>query len=584
MNGSVSNEQIYLRPIEDCLSDSSDPHSMPKSELGQPRADELYRSGRHAVRRFGAGFGDKDFTTMFGRGFLVALWFLICVVATTGAGYWRWSMLAAEHAQAGATAHRIISQRADQHDAHVTGLSALALATQPPPVEALRQVAASIMQFYPRIVAIDLVGITAAESVIVMTTRDQINPALADAIRQAAMRGGLTPELIRSGSDAGRYLLIKRVPNNTSARYALALEIDAARLASEDTIHEAGILRHLAMPDGSALRDDGVQRPHDGWLPSVSLTFIKPLGSNSQPLVLDMQRTVSVIDLVPWSAVSLFSLVFAAALAAFQRYNAARRAERDAIARAAAREQEVRLAHASRVNAMGELALGIAHEMAQPLAAMMSQSQAGLHMMRTPDLDCVAVTAVLDANVRHAKRAGEILGRLRSWVAKSPGVTRTVKVNAVARDVVALTGADLASRGITISLELSELDPTVIADPVELEQITYNLVTNAADASPVAGGAAATIHIRTAILAAQVILEVRDEGPGVSADVIARLFEPFFTTKPDGMGLGLALCRRLAEKFRGEIHVDNHPSGGAVFSLVLPAMVSTASENLGAAQ
>lgn len=236
---------------------------------------------------------------MDNRGSLVAIWALISLAAAAATGYWRWSTLAAELSQAGATAHRVTSQRAEQHDAHMTGLSALALATEPPPVDALRQVAANIMQFYPRITAIDLVDM--AKSSVVMTTRQPPVAHVNEAIRVASKIGGQTPALARSGSSPGRYLLIKRVPNNAGARYALALEIDAARLASEEANIEAGTQRQLTLPDGTILRDAGTSKSDAGLFPSVSLAFSKPLGSSSQPRVLDIHRKAPVNDLC-WTA------------------------------------------------------------------------------------------------------------------------------------------------------------------------------------------------------------------------------------------------------------------------------------------
>ena len=508
---------------------------------------------------------------MISRAHLVALWLVACAMMVVGGMYWRWSTLVADQERIGASAYRIVSQRADQHDAHMTGLSALALAAEPPSIDALRQVAKSIMQFYPRITAIDLLHLDPKRPAVVMTTRDESAASNVDIIRQTAKHGRSVPEMVQTGHDMGRYLLIKRVPNNSDARYALALEIDAARLTDDEAVTASRSHRQLLMPDGTELRNAGNATFAPVWLPNLPLAFVKPLGSASQPLVLDIRRGVPLFDLVPWGLIGLFAVASGVALATYRSYHLARLAARDALARVAFREQEVRLAHASRVNAMGELALGIAHELAQPLAAMLSQSQAGLRMAGNVEMDRAAVTEVLEANARHAKRAGEILGRLRNWVSKGPGVVEHVDLNRVVRDVVALTAADLATRGVTTAMVLCDPAPTVLADHVELEQIAYNLMTNAADASRPSFGRLVPIHVRTSVESGQVRLDVRDEGAGVPPASMTRLFEPFFTSKPNGMGLGLALCQRLAVKFGGEIRVVNHTDGGAMFSLVLPA-------------
>ena len=187
--------------------------------------------------------------------------------------------------------------------------------------------------------------------------------------------------------------------------------------------------------------------------------------------------------------------------------------------------------------------------------------------------DAKAIAGVLEANVRHARRAGDILAKLRAWVSAKPGENRTVDLNRVAADVAALTRADFERRGVETVLDLASSAPAVLADPIELEQIVYNLATNAADACGQSGKG--TVRIRTFSGAAKVGLEVHDDGPGLSADVLPRVFEPFFTSKADGMGLGLALCQRLVEKIGGQITAANHPDGGAVLVVLLPPARAT---------
>lgn len=518
--------------------------------------------------------GHGTVPAMIRRSTFVLLWLLAVALFSAAATAWQWRAALAENESAGLVAHRIISQRADQHDAHMTSLSSLALTASPPPGEALILVARSIMQFYPRITAMDLVPLEQGPAPI--STRADPGDALADRIREAALPVTTKPALIRVDGVEGRYLLIKRVPNTASAIAALALEIDPRRLADLEGTALASYRPELAMPDGSALAASAVTEARSG-----PVSFERALGSVSQPLVLRLRQATPLASVVPWGGIAAFSVLAALAAWAMSSFAGARLAEREARRHAAFREQEVRLAHASRINAMGELSLGIAHELTQPLAAILSQSQAGLRLAQAQPMDTVAVAKVLEANVRHARRAGDILARLRSWVSAKPGEVKPINLNRVAADVVALTRADLERRGVMAMLDLATPAPEVTADPVEFEQIVYNLVTNAADACGAMGRG--KVRIRTFAAADRVGLEVRDNGPGLTPDVLARVFEPFYTSKADGMGLGLALCQRLVEKIGGQITAANHPEGGAVFAVLLPpARVVTPSDRLAA--
>jgi two-component system sensor kinase FixL len=498
---------------------------------------------------------------MIRRSTTIALWLASVLVFATAATAWRRQAVLAEHESAGSVAHRIVSQRADQHDAHMTNLSSLALTASPPPRESLLLVARNVMQFYPRIAAVDLVPFGAGEPI---STRASLNEELAGLIREAVRPVSPKPVLVRAPEAAGHYLLIKRVPNTAAATHALALEIDAGRLADLDGTALSALEPEMAMPDGGALAS-----PSPGT-PAGHVGFERVLGSASQPLLLRLRWPSSLSAMVPWPAIAAFAFLAALAAAGGLSFASARIAAREARRHAAFREQEVRLAHASRINAMGELSLGIAHELTQPLAAILSQSQAGLRLAQAAPLDAAAVAKVLEANVRHARRAGDILAKLRAWVSAKPGAARVVDLDRAAADVAALTRADLAYRGIETVLEPAGSGAFVRADPVEVEQIIYNLVSNAADACA-QGGRGGVVRLRTFAADGRVGLEVRDNGPGIPPEAMARIFEPFFTSKADGMGLGLALCQRLAEKFGGQLTAANHAGGGAVLTLTLPA-------------
>jgi two-component system sensor kinase FixL len=507
---------------------------------------------------------------MLRRSTLIVLWAFAVLAFSGGATAWRWSAMVADNERAGAIAHRILSQRADQHDAHMTNLAALAMTTTPPPGEALLLVAASILQFYPRIVAIDLVPLAEHAGGLVISSRKAPAEDINRLIRDAARQGSPKPALVRTPAGPDRYLLVKRVPNSAAAAYALSLEIDATRLADLDGASLPVGEVDLLMPDGGDLGQPAltVDLARTPW-PAFT-TFEKALGSASQPLILRLRREASMASVVPWSWIGLFAVAAGLTLLGWRTYAAARLAAREARSHAAFREQEVRLAHASRVNAMGELSLGIAHELTQPLAAILSQSQAGLRMIEATPLDRAAVVGVLEANVRHARRAGDILARLRDWVSARPGRTTTVDVNEVITGVIALTRADFDARGIATRLSLASPPPLVSADHVELEQVAYNLATNAADACA-AADRPAVVTITTFLRDGRAGFEVRDSGDGLKPEALPRVFEPFYTSKDNGMGLGLALCQRLVERLGGEIKAANDPARGALFTVTLPS-------------
>ncbi|MFJ5370477.1 sensor histidine kinase, partial [Bosea sp. CER48] len=235
-------------------------------------------------------------------------------------------------------------------------------------------------------------------------------------------------------------------------------------------------------------------------------------------------------------------------------------------------QQDARLAHAMRVNTVGEMASGIAHEITQPLTAILSQSQAGLRLARSGVAKPDELIGVLDANVRHALRAGEILERLRAYVTRREPQPKPNDLNQIVRNVVALTQRDLQERGIVLQLELSPLPLMARVDRVSVEQVVHNLVRNAAEAVEGAPGTRREITLATQLLGDGAEIAVSDSGPGIAEADLARLFEPFFTTKSGGMGLGLPLCERLVESAGGRIAAHSEAGRGAAFIVRLPVL------------
>ncbi|MGN6461268.1 MAG: sensor histidine kinase, partial [Pseudolabrys sp.] len=241
---------------------------------------------------------------------------------------------------------------------------------------------------------------------------------------------------------------------------------------------------------------------------------------------------------------------------------------RAAEARLAMQERETRLAHASRVNSMGELASGIAHELTQPLTALLSRSQAALRLAQTEKPNLPLISDTLSLNVREAKRAGEMLRRMRDYASNKTPQRIPHNLNTIVTEAVALTNADLERRGVKLVLQLGEPAPHALVDAIETEQVLHNLIRNAADAT----GKDGVITIATGTQGGEAKIIVSDNGPGIAPDLLPKLFTPFVTTKSDGMGLGLSLCATLVERVDGRIEADNPATGGARFTISLPRL------------
>ncbi|MCL8382144.1 sensor histidine kinase [Xanthobacter aminoxidans] len=473
----------------------------------------------------------------------------------------------------GVALHRLLSQRVAQHDAHLTSLAALVQASDPPPAETVRQVATGIMRYYRRILSIRVLEMTP----------DQVIETLVAV--PAEMEGTVMPRFAQLvfGQRAGEaryyveadhpehYFLGKRA--GSDRRLAIILEIDPnGLLTPEERLSSDRISLSLgpyALTGRPPVAEPGA---------FATLTFFRPADSTTQPVNLGIERPVSfyrAVAPVPVAAFALFSLLalFAGRYTLIQRHEARHSQQLAALAEERSRllERETQLAHAARVNSLGELASGIAHELTQPLTALLSQSQAALRLSG-PEGDPVRLSEALDANVREARRAGEILRRMRDYIARRASERTAVDISDVVDDAATLARADLARRGIALELDLERPMPLANADPVELEQVLHNLIRNAADSLEERDGPDKRILIRTFDAGETVAIRVSDTGKGISADVLPRLFEPFFTTKSEGMGLGLSLCATLVERASGTIEAEARPGEGASFLISLPAL------------
>jgi signal transduction histidine kinase len=246
--------------------------------------------------------------------------------------------------------------------------------------------------------------------------------------------------------------------------------------------------------------------------------------------------------------------------------------ERRRRAEGKARRTLGQLAHLDRVAAMGELATSLAHELNQPLAAILANAQAARRLLTAPCPDLAEVRATLDDIVDDDKRAGEVIRRMRALLKKEEFRPEPVDLNDVVRSVLRLLAHEASRRGVTLETDLAANLPRVRGDVVQLQQVVLNLVVNACDAVARCAPERRRVLVRTREqLSGNAEVIVEDAGDGIPDAHVAQLFEPFFTTKADGLGMGLSITRSILELHGGHIAVQNLDGGGASFRCVLPA-------------
>jgi len=224
----------------------------------------------------------------------------------------------------------------------------------------------------------------------------------------------------------------------------------------------------------------------------------------------------------------------------------------------------------TRANLLNECTTMLAHELNQPLTAILSNAQAARQFLasNTPQLN--EIREILDDIVRDDKRAGEIIQRLRRILKKEDVVRKRFDLNAAIEEVVGLLGNDFKSRNIRISAQYALKLPLLYAGRIELQQVILNLLVNASRAMNAVPAERRKINIRTQVIDGAVLVEVVDSGPGISSEVHEHLFDRFISDNEDGLGMGLAICRRIVESHDGRIWAENRERGGAVFSFTLP--------------
>lgn len=224
-----------------------------------------------------------------------------------------------------------------------------------------------------------------------------------------------------------------------------------------------------------------------------------------------------------------------------------------------------------RVTQVGELSGGLAHEITQPLTAILANAQAARLMLDSPRPDLTLIVEVLEDIIREDHRAGEVIRRLRSLLKDSDSSSEQVNLNDLVNSTFQLLRNELISRRIKLDRDLDPDLPAVFGDPVQLQQVLLNLVTNAMEAVHQMATFRRGILLKTRLCSDNTVdVSVMDRGPGISHADQARIFEPFFTTKERGLGLGLSICSTIIARHKGTLTLENNPDEGATASIRIP--------------
>ncbi len=473
-------------------------------------------------------------------------WLLVAAVGTGWLGYARLAQLQAAFETDARIVHRLLSQQMVQNDAVMATLVLL----QPSP-DGSAAAARRLASVYPQILA-----------VLALPAGAHWASPLAALMKQAQAQSltAKRPVLAHADLAAGRYWLVQA---GDPVSYALQLNLQATVPWSEWPMDAAtSPVRVMLEHEGQSLVLQPGSLTKRGW----RYGFRKTVASPSQPFDVLAERVVAWREL-PGLAMLGWMLASAAALALLRSLLRQHEARKRA-------EDLLRLGQVARLNTLGELAAGVAHELNQPLTALLASTQAAQRLLNEalPDLD-TARTA-MGQSVQQARRAAEVVGRLRRLVERPDlaGHAQAMALPSAVQETLHLMAPEIARRGVACEVDIAPDLPAVFAEPVALQQILHNLLLNALQALEHVPAERRVVQfaLRPAP-GGQVLLSVHDHGPGLSADARARLFEPFYSGRPGGLGLGLPLCESLAEAMGGRLSLASDTTEGAEFLLLLPA-------------
>jgi signal transduction histidine kinase len=239
------------------------------------------------------------------------------------------------------------------------------------------------------------------------------------------------------------------------------------------------------------------------------------------------------------------------------------------------RELQMQLAHTNRVVTMGELSASITHEINQPIATARNYVSVALRLLDRNPPDLPEVRDTLACAAKATDRVGAIVGRMRALMQKAVPRLDPVDMNEALQEVIELTRGEALKNGVSVESQLAKGLPIIAGDRVQLQQVVLNLILNALQAmGAVSEGARQVIITTSQIESNDLYVGVQDTGPGLSPETVSRLFEPFYTTKPNGMGMGLTICRSIVESHGGRLWVSACQPHGALFQFAIPARPS----------
>jgi C4-dicarboxylate-specific signal transduction histidine kinase len=237
------------------------------------------------------------------------------------------------------------------------------------------------------------------------------------------------------------------------------------------------------------------------------------------------------------------------------------------------RDVQMHLAHANRVATIGQLSASIAHELKQPLSAVVSNGGATLRWLARNQPEIEEAKQAVERIIKDANRASEVLSRIHRLVKKESLRTDTLDVNDAILEIIPLIHSEAVKNGVSIQRQLTDHLPNIQGDRIQLQQVILNLMVNAIQAMSGLTEGIRELHIGTESAEEEgVRIGVRDTGPGLSAENLQRLFEPFYTTKPNGMGMGLSICRSIIEDHGGRLWATGLHPHGALFQFTIPAL------------
>ena len=440
------------------------------------------------------------------------------------------------------TAHRLLSQRAAQHDAILATLrllDAAASADQP---------AAGLPALYPQVVRV------------LRRTAQAPWPGPAYERAETESRGSARAALGAVDAEARQYDLVLA---GAPASFALRIELDRwVPWADWPFDREGPVSAELIRLDQRLPLQAG--HASSGWRGGITPGFVfeAMLDTPSQPFVLRLRRATGPADW-PWARLA----ALAAALAVLTAGAAALQRQRLRRQRA---EQLLRLTRTARLNSLGELAAGMAHELNQPLTAVIASTQAARRLLDDDPLPRATLEEALNHARDQARRAADVVARLRRLVERPQGANpaRPVALGDAVRGALGLMQPELER--LAVRPQIDDAGVSVAADPVALEQIVHNLLNNALQAMETAPPTQRRLQVVIEARDGQGVLRLRDGGPGLAPEVLDHLFEPFTTTRAQGLGLGLSLCESLAAAMGGTLSAQNVQPQGAEFRLALP--------------